>query len=183
MALSRVTKLYGVADAKIFPLTSDTTSALTYGAAIDVPGIQSVKLTPNYEDKELKGDDAVLEADTKLLSIDFSFQHAKLSFDALAVLEGGTVADSGVSPNQKSTYSQTTASKPQYFKFEAQVRYVDIAAGDVHLVLYKAKAGKVDIEVKGDDYVIASVSGKAIGTIKDGKVKDIVINETEVAIA
>lgn len=183
MTLSRVTKLYGVADAKIFPLTTDDITTLAYGAAIDVPGIQSIKLTPNYEDKELKGDDAVLEADTKLLSIDFSFQHAKLSLDALAVLEGGTVTDSGVSPNQKTTYTQTTASKPQYFKFEGQIRYVDQAAGDVHLVLYKAKAGKVDIEVKGDDYVIASASGKAIGTINNGKVKDFVINETEVAIA
>jgi hypothetical protein len=183
VALSGVTKLYGVADVKIFPLTADSDTATTYGTAIDVPGIQDLKMTPNYVEKSLQGDDATIESDTKLSDIDFTVQHAKISLEVLEVIEGGTITESGSTPNQVKEYLQTTASKPEYFKLEAQVRFVDTGAADVHMILHKCKAGKVDVEVKGDDYAVVSFSGKAIGTLFGGKVKSIKINETEAAIA
>ncbi len=181
MALTTQTKILGINDAKISKLTLDDATSLTYGTAVDVPGIRSLKITPNFIEKELRGDEAVLDTYTKLDSIEWSFENAILSLDALAILLGGTVTAAGVTPNQTQTYTLTKDDVPAYFKLEAKADYT--SAGDVHVVLYKCKANKVDYELKGEDYAVVSASGKAIGTVNNGKVKDVVINETAVEIA
>ncbi|MDQ7790139.1 MAG: hypothetical protein RDU41_08815 [Clostridia bacterium] len=176
MPLAKETLVLGVDDAKIAELTVDTSATLTYGSLVDVPGIQEINVSPNFIEKELKGDEATLDHYVKLDNIDWSFQNAKISLDALAILEGGTVVASGVTPAQKQTYTLLSTDKPKYFKLEGKSNYTDV--GDAHIILYKCKANKVDVGFKGEDYAIVSASGKAIGTVKDKKVKDIVLNET-----
>lgn len=181
MSVPTETKILGINDAKIFKLTTDNATSLIYEAAVDIPGVRSLKVTPNFIEKELRGDEAILDTYTKLDSIEWSFENAILSLGALAILLGGTVTAGGVTPNRRQTYTLTKNDVPAYFKLEAKADYT--SAGDIHVVLYKCKAGKVDYELKGEDYAVVSASGKAIGTVKDGKVKDVVINETATAIS
>lgn len=175
MPVDTSTKVFGISDAKISKLTADTAAALTYASAVDVPGIKSLKMSPKFVDKELRGDDAVLDLYSKLEMIEWSFESAKISLDVLPILIGGSVAANGVTPNQSQVYSVLATDSAPYFKLEGKADYTD--AGDAHVVLYKCKANKVDYELK-DDYAIVSASGKAIGTTKDKKIKEVVINET-----
>ena len=181
MPLVKETVILGIDDAKVYKLTADTAAALTYTTGIDVPGITGMSVSPNFVEKELKGDESILDFYSKLESLDWSFTNALLSLDVLAILLGGAVAATGVTPNMKQTYSLLKTDTPSYFKLEGKSDYADV--GDVHVILYKCKASKVDYELKGEDYAVVSASGKAIGTIYDGKVKDIVYNETAVSIA
>lgn len=180
MTLAKETVILGVDDAKISPISVDDASALTYDAAIDVPGITSIKLTPNFVEKELRGDETILDQYSKLESIDWSFENSIMSLDVLAILIGGTVTANGVTPNRSQTYKLNKTDKPKYFKLEGKSDYTDM--GDAHVVLYKCKASKAEYSFVGEDYAKVSASGKAIGTKYNGDIKDLVFNETAVDI-
>ncbi len=180
MPISTETKILGINDAKISRITEDSSTALTYDTAIDVPGITSLKVTPSFVEKELKGDEKIIDTYSKLEKIEWSFEGAKLSLDALAVLLGGTVTAAGVTPNETQTYTLKGVDIPSYFKFEGKSDYTD--AGDIHIVLYKCKASSVEYTLQGEDYATVTASGKAIATINDDKIKDVIINETAVDI-
>lgn len=180
MPLTTVTKILGINDIKISKITADDATNLTYDTSVDVPGATTLKLGAKFVEKELRGDEVILDRYTKIDSIDFSFDHSKFSLDALGVLLGGNVAAAGTTPAQTQTYTMSGSDLPNYFKLEGQSVYTD--SGDVHVVLYKCKINKLDYEIKGEDYATVSVSGTAIPTVKDQKIKSVTINETKAAI-
>jgi len=176
MPLQKETVVLGINDAKISPIAVDTSAALTYEAGVDVPGITNLKLTPTFIEKQLKGDESVLDTYAKLEQIDWSIEHGVISLDALAIMIGGEVTSGGATPNQTQTFSLTKDDLPKYFKLEAKTDYTDV--GDAHFTLFKCKCTSFDYTLQGEEYATISASGKAIPTTKDGKVKDIVFNET-----
>ena len=176
MPVTDETKILGINDAKISKILTDDSTAVTYAIPIDIPGVTSLRITPKFIEKELKGDETILDVYSKLVSIDWSFEGAKMSLAALAVIMGGAVESGGITPEATQTYSLNTTDRPSFFKLEGQSTYTD--AGDIHVVLHKCKANKCDYELKGEDYATVTASGKAIGTVKDSKIKDIIVNET-----
>jgi hypothetical protein len=183
MTLSKQTILLGVDDAKIFELTADTSSALTYGSAIDVPGIQKIDLTPKFTERGLKGDEKILDYYVHLDLIAWEIHSAKISLDVLAILEGGTITSSGTTPNQSNTYTVKDSSTPKYFKIEAKANYTAGEVGDFHMRLFKCKATSVDIDYTTQDYAIVTARGIALPTVNNGNIKEYVINETATAIS
>lgn len=111
----------------------------------------------------------------------WSIEHGVISLDALAIMIGGKVTEGGETPSQTQTFTLTKDDLPQYFKLEAKCDYTDV--GDAHFILYKCKCTSFDYTLQGEEYATISASGKAIPTMKDGKVKDIIFNETAVDIA
>jgi hypothetical protein len=179
------TKILGINDLKLIVIQQDDSAtfrvASTGGAreVIDLPGVQTLSLTPTFVEKELRGDEVVLDKYTKLDSINWSFTNAIMSLTALEALLGGSV-----SGTTNKTFTLTGLDLPKYFVLEGQAEYTD--EGDIHVRLYKAKANKVDYELKGEDYAVVNVSGMAIPTQcnvwnsvteNGGRVKEITINE------
>lgn len=183
MTLSKQTIVLGIDDAKIFELTEDSASALTYGSAVDVPGIQNIQLSPSFTEKGLKGDEKIMDYYIKLDLIHWSLHSAKVSLDVLSILEGGSITSSGTTPNEVHTYTVKDSSIPKYFKLEAKANYSAGEVGDFHLRLYKCKANSVEVQYSTQDYAIISASGIAIPTTNNGNIKDYVINETAAAIS
>jgi hypothetical protein len=181
MPLTKITKSLGIDDCKIAPLTADTAEALTYGSLVDVPGIQNLKYSANVDEKELEGDEVILDYYSKLKSFDFSVEHALISLDALAALFDTAAVATGETPNQVQTLDILGSDVPGYVKIEGQVKYGD--TGDHHVVFWKAKLSKFEVENKGKDYATVSFSGKAIPTVNNSKLFSIVLNETAAAIA
>lgn len=182
MALSKQSVILGVDDVKIFEVAADTSSALTYAAAQDVPGIQRINLSPNFTEKGLKGDGKILDYYIQLDTIGFSFESAKVDLEVLAILEGGSLVSSGTSPNEVHTYTVGASSTPKYFKLEGKTNYTGGAAGDFHFSLFKCRANSVVVEYKTQDYAIVSVVGIAIPTTNNGNIKEYRINETAATI-
>ena len=90
MALKTVTKLFGVDDAKLFPVTEDSETKFTCGEGIDLPGVRQISVTYEMEEKSLTGDEKVLEVSNKIKSVTFNMEYAKLSLEILAQLTGGS---------------------------------------------------------------------------------------------
>lgn len=176
MTVPTTTKILGINDIKVSKITADDATSLTYDTSVDIPGATTLKLSAKFVEKELRGDEVILDRYTKIDSIDVQFDHAKVSLDALEVLLGGAT----VNGTTNQTYTMSGSDLPNYFKLEGQSVYSD--AGDVHIVLYKVKVNKLDYELKGEDYATVSVSATAIPTLKDKKIKDVVFNQTKTDI-
>lgn len=183
MTISNQSVVLGIDDAKIFQLTADGSSTLAYGNAISVPGIQKLEITSQVTETALKSDEKVLDYYVNTDYISWAFYSAKISLEALSILEGGTLTLGGASPSQAYTYSIGKTSLPNYFKLEAKANYTAGANGDFHLKLFKCKSNNVDIQYLANDYAIVTATGVAIPTTFDGKIKDNVINETATAIS
>lgn len=192
MPITKETKILGINDLKIALIAVDDDSdfavSSTGGSAdvIDIKGIQTLALTPSFIEKDLRGDEVVLDRYTKLDNIGWSFTNAYMSLDALGLLLGGATVAGGSGVNESQTYTLRGQDLPKYFVLQAQTKYTD--AGDVQVRLYKCKASKVDYELKGEDYATVSVSGIAIPTQfqfagNGGKIKDVIINETATPIS
>jgi len=182
MTLATQSVLLGLDDSKISALTADTSSALTYAASIDVPGIQNISLQSNYQQKSLYADEKVRDYYAQFDSVSWVINNAQVSLNVLTILEGGSITSSGTSPNQVNTYTLSNSSIPQYFKLEGKVNYSSSTVGDFHMVLYKCKVGKLQVLYKCQNYAVVSATGLAIATVNNGKIRDDIINQTAVNI-
>jgi hypothetical protein len=188
MALARFSKVFAVEDAKIAELTADPSGGTaTYGTLVDVPGIKEVTLSGTVNAKELRGDNSLLDAFSVLQSLTISVSHAKISVDVLNVLLGGTITESGVTPNQKTVWGLAGTDTPNYFKFEAKTpdNGSDFIGGDAHMLVHKAVvSGLPDIGFAEEDYRIVGFDAIASPLLATGrKWLDVVFNETSSAIA
>ncbi|GGS82019.1 phage tail protein [Streptomyces griseoviridis] len=186
MAISRVSKLYAVEDAKIFPLLSDPEGgAPSYGAGIDVPGIKSMEISGDVEVKELRGDNGLLDSDAAISNISVSYPHAKLSLDVLVALLDSTVTDSGTTPSQKSIWKLKQGAKPLPYKLVGKTPTSggDIIGGDVHFSLLKCVMSSFPgLGLAEEDYRTIDNEARCLPLISNGEWIDITINETATAI-
>ena len=189
MAITKVTKVYGVDDFKVFPITADTDSTFTCGTAIDCVGVKQVSLTLEMEEKDLTGDEMTLDTIAKVKSATVSAEVAKLNLDAMALFTGGTVTDS----TNKSTLSigSNSSGNQKYFQAQFQIKTTDNEGGDLHYVIYKAKATSAPFNGTEDDYATFTLDLKGVftthkfgsGTAAEHKLVNIELNETATDLA
>jgi len=117
MTASHSAITFDVKDCKVYTITADASGgATTFGAAVDVPGIQEVSLEPNFITNELKGDGGVVLAKKgKIDRMNFSCTYSELSLDVLAILLGQTVTDAGTGTAETADMPIDDTSLP-YFK-------------------------------------------------------------------
>ena len=176
MPLSHVTKVFAVSDCKVAKVLTDVAGGTTtYGTAIDVPGIKSVKIEGDVETKQLRGDNSLLDSDTVLTNVKATLQHAKLSLDVLAMMMTQTVTDSGTTPSQKSEldiigggFAGAVRFAP--FKLVAVSATADPIGGNAGFTLWKAVlAGFPNMGLEEEDYRIGDFPVNAMPRLSDGK--------------
>lgn len=138
MAASKSTITFDVHDCKVYPVTADVSGGITYGAAIDVPGIQEVSVEPNFVTAELKGDGKVLAKKGKIDRLNFSATYSELSLDVLSTIFGGSVAAGGSGSTETATYTFDGTSLP-YFKVEFLVNDLESELAELVFTLAKCQ--------------------------------------------
>ncbi len=164
MALKTVTKLFGVDDAKLFPVLTDTEAEFTCGSGIDLPGVRQISLTYEIEEKNLTGDEKVLDVSNKIKSITFNMEYAKLSLEVLAQLTGGSYSKNGSGDDEVGKFTFGGGDLPNYFQLKAQILDTSNDGGDVHFCIYKAKATAIPINGTQDDFATFTFDGRGVYT-------------------
>lgn len=186
MSLTRIVRILELQDARISPMTADTGGAPTYGASIDLPGIVKIELTPVMDNKELFGDNTLLDIWSRVTKVEIDVECAELSLDAIRTIMGGVVTLTGTTPNQRQTFAlRGTDSMPGYFRIQGRWLYTGTGAGDAHIVLHKVKTTEApSFEAQGADGSFGTVSfkGVAIPATSNSSWFDIMINETATPI-
>lgn len=188
MAREGILTVYDIDDAKIKVVTADTSSGITYGSAVDVPGIQSISMQLEITNKQLYGDAKELDTATNVRAATGACRHAQISLPLLAALLGqSTPSTSGSSPNETLEVDILGTDKPAYFKLEGQCKYqggpLVGGSGDAHMVIHKAKITNIQQEWQSEEYAIVSFDFRAIPTIYNSKCVTFRENETAAAIS
>jgi hypothetical protein len=182
MALPDQALPYGLRDLELKQVTEGTG---TLGALVDLPAARTLTFNEVVESADLRGDDTIVATHESAPSIEWELEAGGISFAAWAILAGGTVTESGVTPNIVRTFARSNQARP-YFYCEGQV--ISDNGGDVHAVLYRCKStGNVGGEFTDNEFFLTSCSGKGVvvptGYTNAGKLYDLIQNETATAIA
>jgi hypothetical protein len=191
MTLSHSSKIIGVDGITLFPVTADSSSSYTCGTGVAVPGVKQFKVTDKMLEAIFKNGKYVEHQKTELETIDFSFGFSKLDLDVKELVEGGTVVDSGTTPNEIVTYSRGGGDEGSYFQLQAQLLEQDNSGGDIVWCLFKCKGKIEENDYSWDKYSEFICSGVAIPTIKTFTrdsvtkkiIEDVLSRETTEALA
>jgi hypothetical protein len=162
MAANSSTISFDVQDCKVYPVTADVSGGITYGAAVDVPGIQEVSVEPNFISVELKGDGKVLAKKGKVDRLNFSATYSELSLPVLATIFGGSVATAGADDAEEATYEFDGQSLPN-FKIEFLVNDLESDLAEMVFVLNKCQiTGGTIFSGSTDNFSTPSFDAEAI---------------------
>ena len=140
MAASTSAITFDVKDCKVYTVATDpdasaSPGATTFGAAVDVPGIQEVSLEPNFITNELKGDGGVVLAKKgKIDRMNFSCTYGELSLPVLEILLGQTIVPTGTGTSEVADLPIDDTSLP-YFKIAFLIDDLQTSGDDLATVV------------------------------------------------
>jgi len=179
MALSINRLPYGLRDIKVATLDN----AGVKGTLVDLPNAQTLEFEETTETQELRGDDVIVAQRTTVNGVDWSLEAGGISFEAMVVIAGGTVASTGVTPAVKKTWVRLGTDSYPDFYMEGQA--MSESGGDHHTIIHRAKANKIAGTHADQEFWVSSAEGTGIATLTAadiGKVWTMVANETAVSI-
>jgi hypothetical protein len=181
MTLATKALPYGLRDVQLTPMGVD---GATPGSPVDLPASQTLSFSETEDFEELRGDDTVQASHGSGPIVEWELESGGISLEAYAVMAGGSIVTSGVSPNVTKRYTKSINDARPYFKIEG--RAVNDNGGDFHGIIYRAKADdSLEGELSDASFWITSASGKGYGSLEGatlGRVYDFVHNETETEI-
>jgi hypothetical protein len=167
---------YGVRDLRVYPLTGETP-----GTGVDFPRARQLSFSEAESFDDLRGDDGLVAVHGKGPQVNWQIEQGGLTFAAFQVINGGTIATTGVTPNQVTTYTKKGTDIRPYFKMEGQV--ISDSGGDFHIVLYRNRAtGDMKGDAKEGAFWLLGASGISLPRASDSMLYQLVQNETAAAI-
>lgn len=168
MALAQNTVVYDVADAKVYPLTTDLIGggSPTYGAGVDLSGIAAVTFDPNVVSQELKGDNGrVIARHGRVDRFTASLTYGRVGLDAIAVMMGGAVVNAGSGSTETNAWTLAGFNTLPFFRLEVQITDLDNGVLDLHLVGWKCQLKSATfIDSKTDAFGQPKIDLEAITT-------------------
>lgn len=183
MALAATPLPYGLRDVKLQKLLDDGTA--TVGGKVDLPYSRTFKFAEKEAFEDLRGDDSLVASHGAGPSVEWELESGGLPFEAMAIMYGGLVTTTGVTPNLQKRWRKLTTDQRPYFKVEGQS--ISDSGGDVHGVLYRAKAtDDMSGEFGDGKFFLAGGKGTGFGNLIPGAdlavLYDFFQNETAVTI-
>jgi len=174
---------YGLRDVKLTPLSTDQTSRA--GGAVDLPVSRTLSFSITEDFSDLRGDDRLVASRGNGSVAEWDLEAGGISLEAYAVMDGGVVTQTGVTPNIVKRYRKLITDSRPYFVIEGQA--INDNGGDFHGIVYRAKAdGSLDGTMADGEFMLTAASGKGYASLEPAYldvVYDFIQNETAVAIA
>src|SRR5262245_42127374 len=174
---------FGLRDVKLRAITNPVTEAL--GTLTDLPASRTFTFTEAEEFEELRGDDKLILSRGMGAQINWELESGGVDLTCYNILLGGTLTETGSTPNQiKKVQKKSTDSRP-YFRVEGQA--MSDTGGDVHAKVYRCKAtGDVEGSFGDGEFYLTRCSGTGFPSQEAGATDvlyDLVYNETITAIS
>lgn len=180
MALSNPSLPFGLRDVKIYPIDINN----NVGSGVDLPAMQIFSFKEAESFEILKGDDLSLASHGGGPTVTWELESGGISLDAYAVIMGGTVTTTGVSPNTIKTYTKGALDQRPYFQVEGQA--ISDSGGDFHCVVFRCKADAgFDGSMTNSKFWVSKATGTGFGNVNSGgdlRLYSFVQNESVTAI-
>lgn len=174
---------YGIRDVRITAYT-DAGGTVLGSVVTDLPYGRTLSFSESEEFEELRGDDRVVTTRGKGAVVDFELESGGISLEAWKVMTGGTITDTGTTPNKKRVFRKGGRQSRPWFLVEGQV--ISDSGGDLHAILYRCRiTDTLEGSFEDGSFFLTSGSGQALPLLSDTAdvLYDIVQNETAVAVS
>lgn len=174
MAISEVALPYGLRDVKITPIEDDG----TYGTMVDFPNSRTFSFAEAEDFTELRGDDKLVAIRGSGAEINWSLEGGGISLAAWAALAGGTVTETGTTPDVERTYSKVGTDVRPYFLVEGKA--ISDSGGDFHGKVYRARTTEdIEGELADGEFMLTNAGGRALPDPNNAEaLYDLIQNET-----
>lgn len=170
---------YGIRDIKLRAF-KDAAGTTLDTKIVDLPNARTLSFSEEEDFEELRGDDRVVTTHGKGAQVSFEFESGGLPLEAVQLMNGGTITESGVAPNSVKTYDKTGSSMRPFFQITG--RAISDSGGDLHCILYRCKLNdKLEGEFSDGEFFLLSGGGVAIpmiGAEGEDKLYSFIQNET-----
>lgn len=174
---------FGLRDIKLTPFTDQ--SATTLGTPVDLPNARTLSFAEVEEFEDLRGDDRLVASHGSGPNVEWELEGGGIAFEAGAVMYGGLVTTTGTAGTAKKSWVKKVTDQRPYFKIEGQS--ISDSGGDVHCIIYRAKAtDNLEGEFGDGQFFLTGASGMGYASLVTAnldKVWEFVQNATETPIA
>lgn len=168
---------YGLRDIKLVQYPD--LAATSFGAVLtDLPNARTMSFNDTEEYNDLRGDDKLITSHGQGSEVEWEIESGGVSFAAHAILAGGVVVETGITPNQVKRFRKYTTSQRPFFVALGQA--ISDAGGDFHGVIWLCRStGNVEGQLQDAEFLLPSTSGKGFpcrvsGTVKGMEILDAV---------
>lgn len=165
-----------------FGLREVQLSSMDGAVKVKLNAAQTLGYKERVVSSELRGNDKLKASSTIPDGYDWSLEEGGIPLDALALVTGRTVVESGTTPNRISTMDLDAEVAYPYFKIEGRVVNED-GLSDLVVALNKCKVtGSVEGDFGDGEFLVTKMSGVAVddGTGSYGEMR---VRETGAALA
>ena len=159
---------YGLRDVKL--VQYPTLEAINFGSVLtDLPIARTFSFNDTEEYTDLRGDDALQTSHGQGSQVEWEIESGGISFAAHAILAGGVVTETGISPNQVKRFRKKTTDQRPFFTAIGQA--ISDAGGDFKAYVWRCRStGNVEGELADGEFLIPSMSGIGFGSKVSGNV-------------
>lgn len=159
---------YGLRDVKL--IKYPTLAATTFGSTlVDLPVARTFSFNDTEEYEELRGDDTLVTSHGQGTVVEWELESGGISFEAYAILTGGTIIESGISPNQVKRYRKRTTDQRPFFLVMGLA--ISDSGGDFQTILWRCRTtDDVEGELSDGEFFIPGASGTGFGCLVSGLV-------------
>lgn len=147
---------FGLRDVALFAYSGDVPGA----TGVDLPNARTFSFSETEDFEELRGDDGVVAVHGSGASVDWELESGGVPFEAIKVMYGGTITETGITPSVVKTFAKKGTDQRPYFKVEGQA--ISDSGGDFHVILWKCKTtGELSGEMADGSFWLTGSSGRA----------------------
>lgn len=157
---------YGLRDVKL--IKYPTLAANTFGSVlVDLPVARTFSFTDSEEYEELRGDDQLVTSHGQGSVMEWELENGGISFEAYAILAGGTITESGISPNQVKRYRKKVTDQRPFFVAIGQA--ISDSGGDFKPVIWRCRTtDDIEGEMTDGEFLIPTASGTGFPCLVTG---------------
>ena len=156
---------YGVRDLKLTQYT-DALGTVLGTVSVDLPYIQTLNFTEAEEFAELRGDDKLITTRGKGSMVNWDLESGGIATAPWAVITGGSVILSGVTPNRIVELQKKSTTARPWFRIDGKI--ISDSGGDVLVRIYRCRAnGDIKADFADGTFTTSNITGVGYPLLDD----------------
>lgn len=156
---------YGVRDLKLTQYIDELGQVLGT-TSVDLPYMQTLNFTEAEEFAELRGDDKLITTRGRGSQVNWDLESGGLSVPAWATFTGGSVVESGLTPNRVIELEKRSTQSRPFFRIDGKM--ISDSGGDVLVRIYRCRAnGDITTNFQDGEFGTTQVAGVGLPLLDD----------------
>jgi len=156
---------YGCRDVKLTQY-ADATGTVLSPTSVDLPYIQHLNFTEAEEFAELRGDDKLITTRGKGSQVNWDLEAGGLEVAAWAVITGGDVIETGLTPNRVQEIRKRATQQRPWFRIDGKI--ISDSGGDVLVRIYRCRAnGNIQGNFQDGNFQTSQIAGIGLPLLDD----------------